>query len=66
MEIERKFLITDQVWKMKQIVKSVEDPLEASKCQEKVDQLQLQLNETFIEIEKLYSEIEYVCVEVER
>jgi len=64
--IERKFLITDQVWKMKQIVKSIEDPLEASKCQEKVDQLQLQLNETFIEIEKLYAEIEYVCVEVER
>jgi len=49
---------------MKQIVKSIEDPLEASKCQEKVDQLQL--NETFIEIEKLYAEIEYVCVEVER
>ena len=64
--IERKYLITDQVWKMKQIVKSIEDPLEASKCQEKVDQLQLQLNETFIEIEKLYAEIEYVCVEVER
>jgi len=51
---------------MKQIVKSIEDPLEASKCQEKVDQLQLQLNETFIEVEKLYAEIEYVCVEVER
>ena len=64
--IERKFLITDQVWKMKLITKSIEDPLEASKCQEKVDQLQLQLNETFIEIEKLYAEIEYVCIEVER
>ena len=64
--IERKFLITDQVWKMKQIVTSIEDPLEAANRQEKVDQLQLQLNETFIEIEKLYAEIEYVCVEVER
>jgi len=64
--IERKFLITDQVWKMTLITKSIEDPLEASKCQEKVDQLQLQLNDTFIEIEKLYAEIEYVCVEVER
>ncbi|PKL16917.1 MAG: hypothetical protein CVV49_13835 [Spirochaetae bacterium HGW-Spirochaetae-5] len=64
--IERKFLITDQMWKMKLITKSIEDPLEASKCQEKVDQLQLQLNDTFIEIEKLFAEIEYVCVEVER
>ena len=43
---------------MKQITKSIEDPLESSKCQEKVDQLQVQLNETFIEIEKLFAEIE--------
>ena len=64
--IERKYLLTDQIWKMKLITKSIEDPLEASKCQEKVDQLQLQLNETFIEIEKLFAEIEYVCVEVGR
>lgn len=64
--IERKFLIADQVWKMKQIVKSIEEPIEAANRQEKVDQLQVQLNETFIEIEKLFAEIEYVCVEVER
>jgi hypothetical protein len=64
--IERKYLMTDQIWKMKQIVKSIEEPIEAANRQEKVDQLQLQLNETFIEIEKLYAEIEYVCVEVER
>jgi hypothetical protein len=63
--IERKFLITDQVWKMKLITKSIEDPLEAANRQEKVDQLQLQLNDTFIEIEKLFAEIEYVCVEAE-
>jgi hypothetical protein len=63
--IERKFLITDQVWKMKLIAKSIEDPLEAANRQEKVDQLQLQLNDTFIEIEKLFAEIEYACVEVE-
>jgi len=63
--IERKYLLTDQIWKMKQIVKSIEEPIEAANRQEKVDQLQLQLNETFIEIEKLFAEIEYVCVEVE-
>ncbi len=64
--IERKYLLTDQIWKMKQIAKSIEEPIEAANRQEKVDQLQLQLNETFIEIEKLFAEIEYVCVEVER
>ena len=64
--IERKYLLTDQIWKMKQIAKSIEEPIEAANRQEKVDQLQLQLNETFIEIEKLFAEIEYVCVEVEK
>jgi hypothetical protein len=64
--IERKYLLTDQVWKMKQIVKSIDEPIEAANRQDKVDQLQLQLNETFIEIEKLFAEIEYVCVETER
>lgn len=64
--IERKYLIADQVWKMKQIVKSIEDPLEAANRQEKIDQLLVQQNENLIEIEKLFAEIEYVCVEVER
>lgn len=64
--IERKYLLTDQIWKMKQIAKSIEEPIEAANRQEKVDQLQVQLNETFIEIEKLFAEIEYVCVEVEK
>ena len=63
--IERKFLLTDQIWKMKQIAKSIEEPIEAANRQEKVDQLQLQLNETFIEIEKQFAEIEFVCVEME-
>jgi hypothetical protein len=63
--IERKYLLTDQIWKMKQIVKSIEEPIEAANRQEKADQLQLQLNETFIEIEKQFAEIEYVCVEME-
>lgn len=64
--IERKYLLNDQIWKMKQIARSIEDPLEAANRQEKVDQLQLQLNETLIEVEKLFAEIEYVCVEAER
>lgn len=61
--IERKYLLTDQIWKMKQIARSTEEPIEAAARQEKADQLVLQQNETFIEIERLYAEIEYVCVD---
>jgi len=61
--IERKYLLADQIWKMKQIAKSTEEPIEAAARQERADQLALHQNETLIEIEKLYAEIEYACVE---
>lgn len=64
--IERKYLVADQLGKLKQMVRSIEDPLEAANWQSKIDQLQLQQNEILIEIEQLYAEIEYTCVEVER
>jgi len=64
--IERKYLVIDQLGKLKQMIKSIEDPLEAANWQNRADQLQLQLNEILIEIEQLYAEIEYTCVEVER
>ncbi len=64
--IDRKYLLIDQIWKMKKIVKSIEDPLEAANRQEKIDGLEVKKNEAFIEIEKLFAEIEYLCVEVER
>ncbi len=64
--IERKFLLKDQIWKMKQMAKSIEEPIEAASRQEKADQLVLQQNGTIIEIERLLAEIEYTCVEVER
>jgi hypothetical protein len=64
--IERKYLLADQIWKMKQIARSIEEPIEAAARQEKADQLSLQQNETLIEIEKLYAEIEYICVEIEK
>ena len=62
--IERKYMLADQIWKMKQIARSTEEPIEAAARQERADQLALHQNETFIEIEKLYAEIEFVCVEV--
>ena len=51
---------------MKKIVKSIDDPLEAANKQEKIDALEVKKNETVIEIERLYAEIEYACVEVEK
>jgi hypothetical protein len=62
--IERKYLLADQIWKMKQIARSTEEPIEAAARQERADQLALHQNETLIEIERLYAEIEYTCVEV--
>ncbi len=64
--IDRKYLLTDQIGKMKKIVKSIDDPLEAANKQEKIDALEVKKNETVIEIERLYAEIEYNCVEVEK
>lgn len=64
--IDRKYLLTDQIGKMKKIVKSIDDPLEAANKQEKIDALEVKKNETVIEIERLYAEIEYTCVEVEK
>ena len=64
--IERKYLVADQLTKLKQMVRSIDDPLEAANWQNRIDQLQLQQNEILIEIEQLYAEIEYTCVEVER
>lgn len=64
--IERKYLLADQIWKMNQIARSTEEPIEAAARQERADQLALHQNETLIEIEKLYAEIEYACVEIEK
>jgi len=64
--IDRKYLLTDQIGKMKKIARSLDDPLEAATKQEKIDGLEVKKNETVIEIERMFAEIEYVCVEVER
>lgn len=63
--LERKHLLDDQIAKMKKIVRSIEEPLEAANKQETIYALEVRKNETAIEIEKLFAEIEYVCVEVE-
>lgn len=64
--IERKYLLEDQIGKMRKIARAIEDPLEAANKQEKTDALEVKKNEVLIEIERLYAEIEYTCVELER
>ena len=64
--IDRKYLLKDQIEKTGMIARSVEDPIEAANRQDRIAQLEVQLQETEIEIEKQYAEMEYECVRVER
>jgi hypothetical protein len=64
--IEKKYLILDKRWKLTQIKKSLEDPIEVTKMDDRIDEYTLNIKETEIEIEDTYAEIEYMCVEVEK
>ena len=64
--IEKKYLLADQIEKTLVISRSVEDPIESANRQDRAAQLEVQLQETEIEIEKNYAEMEYECVRVER
>ena len=64
--IEKKYLILGKVWKLDQIKKAQEDPVEETKLDDRIDDYTLRVQETDIEIENAYAEIEYACVEVER
>lgn len=64
--IEKKFLILSKIWKLSQIKKAQEDPVEETKLDDRIDEYTLNVQETEIEIENTYAEIEYACVEVER
>ena len=63
---ERKYLILNKIWKLNQIRKATEDPVEVAKLDDRIDEHTLSLQETEIEIENAYAEIEYTCVEVEK
>ncbi|MFH0977647.1 MAG: hypothetical protein V1874_17850 [Spirochaetota bacterium] len=64
--IERKYLILSKIWKLNQIKKGEEDPVEVAKLDDRIDEHTLSIQETEIEIENAYAEIEYTCVEVEK
>lgn len=64
--IEKKYLILSKIWKLSQIKKAEEDPVEETKLDDRIDEYTLSVQETEIEIENTYAEIEYACVEAER
>jgi len=64
--IERKSLISERIWKMTQIRKSLSNPVEVTALDEKIDEMTVRLQETEIDIEKLFAEIEYLVAGVER
>jgi len=64
--VERKRLIEMQIDKLNKILKSTEEILEILELNEKIDKLELSKNETLIEIKKLYAEIEYTCIDIEK
>lgn len=63
--ILKKYLMLERVWKFRQMRGSMDSPVDIAGIDEKIDALELSLQEIDIDIEKFYAEIEYMCVEVE-
>jgi len=64
--IDQKYLHISRRWKYKQIKRSTKNPVEIAKLDEKTDELNIKINSISIEIEDVYANIEFVCVDVER
>lgn len=64
--IEEKYLIKGQIWKLYMIKRSMDNPVEVAKVDEKIDGLLLKVEEKEADIENAYAEIEFACVEAER
>jgi hypothetical protein len=64
--IERKSLFSSRLWKLSQIRKSLSNPVEIASLDEKIDETNVRLLETDIEIEKNFAEIEFLATGCER
>jgi len=62
MLIERKYLMKEKLWRYRQIRKSMDNPLEIAKMDERIDELRVKLQDVCIEIERRYGEVEEVVV----
>jgi len=65
MLIERKYLMKEKLWRYRQIRKSMDNPLEIAKMDERIDELRVKLQDVCIEIERRYGEVVEVVVESE-
>jgi hypothetical protein len=63
---ERKYLLKKQIWKFSQIRSSTDSPVEHATIDEKIDDLTVKLQDAEIEMEKRFTEMEFVCIEVEK
>ena len=63
---ERKYLLKKQIWKFSQIRSSTDSPVEHATIDEKIDDLTVKLQEAEIEMEKRLTEIEFMCIEMEK
>ena len=64
--IDQKYLHISRRWKYQQIKRSTKNPVDIAKLDEKTDELNIKINSISIEIEDVYANIEFVCVDVER
>ena len=64
--IDQKFLYINRRWKFIQIKRSMKNPVDIAKVDEKIDDLNFKINNISIDIESSYADIEYVVVEVEK
>jgi len=63
--ILKKYLMKERVWKLCQMRRSMDNPVDIAGIDGKIDVLSISLQEIEIDIERQFAEIEYVCVEVE-
>jgi hypothetical protein len=64
--VERKYLLKKQIWKFSQIRSSTDSPVEHATIDEKIDDLTVKLQDAEIETEKRLTEIEFMCIELEK
>jgi hypothetical protein len=63
--INRKWLIRNQMYKYYQIKGSLSNPVKVVQVDEKILKLKINLDNVLIEIKNTYTEIESVCIEIE-
>lgn len=61
--IDRKYLLKTRVWKFTKIKSSMSNPVDIAAMDEKIDESLIKIQEIEIDIEKAYSEIDYIVTD---